>query len=103
MTKKACRPFEVGDFDLLKNPEQAALYLAECYEEGEEMFQLALRDVARAQKGGISGVAETAGLNRTNLYRSLSKTGSPNFKTIKKMVDALGLKMKLSFEPKGLT
>ena len=102
MSRKASVPFDFsGRDELLKDPKQAALYLEECYIEGNmELFQEALRDVAKAQKGGVKAVAEAAGLNRTNLYRALSKDGKPNIETIQRFVDALGFTMKVSFEPK---
>lgn len=102
MSRKASKPFDFsGLHELLKDPEQAGLYLEECYIDGDmELFQEALRHVAKAQKGGVKAVAEAAGLNRTNLYRSLAKGGKPNSETISKFVDALGYKMKVSFEPK---
>lgn len=99
MNNPASKPFAVSELNFLQDPEQAALYLAECYEESEALFQLALRDVAKARKGGIAGVARAAGLNRTNLYRALSKTGKPNTATLRKMIDALGFTMKVRFEP----
>lgn len=102
MTNKASKPFDFSGLnEILKDPEQAALYLEDCYIEGDmALFQEALRDVAKAQKGGVKAVAEAAGLNRTSLYRSLSKDGKPNSETISKFVDALGFTMKVSFEPK---
>ncbi len=53
MTKKASRPFDFSIRDeLLKDPEHAALYLEECLIDGDmELFQAALKDVAKAQGG----------------------------------------------------
>lgn len=102
MTSKPSRPFDFSGLDeLLKDPKHAAAYLEDCYIEGEfELFQEALKRVAKAQKGGVKAVAEAAGLNRTSLYRSLSKEGKPNAETIRKFVDALGYKMHVTFIPK---
>ncbi len=101
MSNKPSRPFEVHKMNFLQDPEQVALYLEESYEEGgEELFQLALRNVAKAQEGGVKGVAKAAGLNRENLYRALSKNGNPQSKTVRKILDALGIEVKMSFVPK---
>jgi probable addiction module antidote protein len=95
------KPFKIHDLSFLKDPEQAALYLEECYAEGDnELFQAALKDVAKAQEGGLKAVAEAAGLNRENLYRALSKNGNPQSKTIQKVLAAVGIEAKMTFVPK---
>lgn len=88
------KPFDFSLRDeLLRDPENAAIYLAECLEDGDmELFQEALRHVAKAQEGGVKGVAEHANLNRENLYRALSKNGKPQLETISKMLSAMGLR-----------
>ncbi|MAI19225.1 MAG: putative addiction module antidote protein [Marinovum sp.] len=94
-------PFNGHELNFLQDPEQVALYLEESYAEGgEEQFQIALKTVAKAQEGGVKGVAANAGLNRENLYRALSKGGNPQSKTIKKMLDALGIEVQMRFVPK---
>ena len=57
---------------------------------------LAMRDVAEAY-GGLSAVAQEAGINRESLYRSLSPKGNSTLKTILAVMKAVG--MKLSVEP----
>src|SRR5262245_50790080 len=59
----------------LKDIEYAAGYLTAALEEGDDVFLLALRDVAQA-RGGVSALAETARLNRENLYDMLSREGN---------------------------
>jgi probable addiction module antidote protein len=54
----------------------------------------ALGDVARAK--GMSQIAEAAGLGRESLYKALSAGGNPEFATILKVVQALGLRLKVS-------
>ena len=87
-------PFDFSLRDrLLRNPENAALYLAECLEDGNmELFQAALRHVAKAQEGGVRAVAKNADLNRESLYKALSKDGKPQLATVSKMLSALGLR-----------
>jgi probable addiction module antidote protein len=91
----ASRPFDFSFRDeLLRDPENAALYLAEFLETGDmELFQEGLRHVAKAQEGGVRAVAEQANLNRESLYRSLSKKGKPQMETVTKMLSALGLRL----------
>jgi probable addiction module antidote protein len=88
------RPFDFSFRDeLLRDPENAALYLAEFLEEGNmELFQEALRNVAKAQEGGVSAVAKQADLSRENLYKALSKKGKPQMETVTKMLSAMGLR-----------
>lgn len=89
------RLFDFEKYDnLLRDPENAASYLAEFLESGDmELFQEGLRHVAKAQEGGMQGVADQAQLNRQNLYRALSKSGKPKMETVNKMLAALGLRM----------
>ncbi len=75
----------------------AAGYLTASFDEGEEAFLLALKDVAEA-RGGIGSLAKTTALNREGLYAVLSKNGNPRLSTLSAIMDALG--MKLEFSPK---
>ena len=88
-------PFDFSLRDkLLRDPENAALYLAGCLEDGDiELFQEALRNVAKAQEGGVRAVARQGTLNRENLYKALAKEGNPKLATISKMLSALGLRL----------
>ncbi len=97
MTKKASRPFDFSTRDeLLKNHEYAALYLEECLIDGDlELFQAALRDVAKAQ-GGMQALAKEAELNRESLYRALSKKGKPQMETMTKVLSALGMRFSVT-------
>lgn len=58
-----------------------------------DLFQEAMRHVAKAQEGGIKAVAEQANLGRESLYKSLSRTGNPQMATINKMLAALGMRL----------
>ena len=80
----------------LKDPKEAAAYLEAALEEGDEkLLLLALRNVAEAH--GMAKVAKKAHLNRESLYRTLSKRGNPELKTLKAILGALGFR--LSLEP----
>lgn len=95
---KPSRPFDFDRYDeLLRDPENAAVYLAEFLESGDmDLFQEALRHVAKAQAGGLAGVAEQADLNRGSLYKSLSKNGKPQFETLAKILAAMGLQFTIT-------
>lgn len=86
---------------LLKDVEQATLYLKVALEEYEidgdsAAFLLALRNVAEA-RGGITELANKSHLNRQNLYRVLSGKGNPTFQTLDAILHGLGFR--LSIEP----
>ena len=81
----------------LRTPEEMAAYLEACIEEadGDAAFiAKALGDIARAQ--GMTQVARDSGLSRESLYKALSGERSPSFRTILKVVTALGLKLSAS-------
>ena len=78
----------------LRTPEEMAAYLEACLEEagGNAAFiAKALGDIARAK--GMAQVARDSGLSRESLYKALSGERSPDFDTILKVVEALGLKL----------
>jgi len=78
----------------LRTPEEMAAYLEACFEEasGDAAFiAKALGDIARAK--GMAQVARDSGLSRESLYKALSGDRSPDFDTILKVMDALGLKL----------
>ncbi|SKA72358.1 probable addiction module antidote protein [Thiothrix eikelboomii] len=76
----------------LSTPEDMQAYLDACMEEGDPaLIAAALGDIARAR--GMSELARDTGLARESLYRSLSGQGNPEFSTILKVIDALGLRL----------
>ncbi len=78
----------------LRTPEEMAAYLEACLEEsdGDAAFiAKALGDIARAK--GMSQVAKDSGLSRESLYKALSGERSPDFETILRVVNALGIKL----------
>jgi len=82
--------------DYLVTPEDVIAYLNAAIEENDPMLlQAALGDVARAR--GMTQVARDAGLGRESLYKSLRTDSSPSFRTIAKVVNALGVR--IVFEP----
>jgi len=72
-------------------------YLNAAIEDGnQEVFLLALRDVAEAR--GISEVARIAHLNRENVYRILSAKGNPQLSSLRALLHSLGLKLTIEME-----
>lgn len=76
----------------LETEEDIVAYLNAALEEGDPaLVVVALGDIARAK--GMSQIAREAGVGRESLYKALSPTGNPEFATILKVVDALGLRL----------
>jgi probable addiction module antidote protein len=86
----ATKPWDVSEH--LRTDTDMAAYLDAVLEDGDPaLIVAALGDVARAK--GMTEIAKTAGLGRTNLYKALSPNGRPEFATVLKIVRALGLKL----------
>ena len=84
--------YEWNPSEHLETREQMAHYLEAALEEGNSsVIAAALGDIARSK--GMSSIAESTGLGRESLYKSLSEEGNPEFSTVLKVVDALGLKL----------
>jgi probable addiction module antidote protein len=67
-------------------------YLEAALHDGDPaVVTAALGDIARAQ--GMTRVARRAGLGRESLYKALSAKGNPEFGTVLKVVEALGLEL----------
>ena len=78
----------------LRTPKEMAAYLEACLEEADgnaAFIAKALGDIARAK--GMAQVARDSGLSRESLYKALSGERNPDFDTILKVVEALGLKL----------
>lgn len=80
----------------LKNAENAAAYVEAAIEEGDPAGILqALRNVAEA-RGGVARIAEKTGLNREALYRTLSRRGNPQLKSLAAILGATGLRLSVT-------
>jgi probable addiction module antidote protein len=76
----------------LKTDADMAAYLEAALEENDPgLITAALGDIARAK--GMTQIAKKAGLGRESLYKALSVDGNPEFSTVLKVVEALGLKL----------
>ena len=80
--------------DHLQSEEAMSLYLEACFEEDPgdgSLIRAALGDLARAR--GMSQLAKDTGLTREGLYKALAPDGNPEFATVVKVVNALGLRL----------
>ena len=79
--------FDASEY--IENEEDAIAYLNAAAETGDPaLLQAAIGDIAKAR--GMGQIAKEAGVGRESLYKSLNKEGNPSFRTIVKVVDALG-------------
>lgn len=84
------KPYELAR---LRDPETAAAYLSiAARDDDPAAFLQALKIVTEAM-GGISKMAARAGLNRQQLYRTLSKDGNPEFRSLMKILVASGMRL----------
>ena len=80
----------------LKDSKNAAAYIEAAIKEGDSGDLLhALRNVAEA-RGGIARIAEKTGLNREALYRTLSRRGNPQLKSLAAILGATGLRLSVT-------
>jgi probable addiction module antidote protein len=90
-------PYEDGLKNQLTDPTEAVAYLNAALEENDqEVFLLALRDVAEAR--GFSQLAKETQLNRENLYRMLSNKGNPQLSSLNAILKSLGLRLAVEIE-----
>ena len=90
----ACRAYEEGSDERLKNPEHAVGYLNAILQENDpDLLLLGLRDLARAY--GFTHIAESTGLNRESLYKTLSKGRNPRIGTVMDILSAMGCRIRL--------
>jgi probable addiction module antidote protein len=75
------------------DPDLAVDLLNDILADGDQgELLIALRQMSKAF-GGMSGVAETANLNATQLYRTLSEQGNPELRSLQAILHAMGLRL----------
>ncbi len=96
------KKYEDWLFEKLKDHDQAVAYLNDALEESlkgdeesQQLFLVALRNVAEAQ-GGIGALAKKARVGRESLYKTLSGAGNPKWHTLVSLCLAMGLNLRLS-------
>lgn len=90
------KPFDAADY--LETDEDIAGYLTEALAtQDTAVIARALGAVARAR--GMTRIARDTGLSRESLYRALSTEGNPEFATVIRIIEAIGLR--LMVEPRS--
>jgi probable addiction module antidote protein len=83
---------QYNPFDYLETQEEINEYLTDAFtDEDPRLFLTALGYLAK--KKGMADIAKITGLNRENLYKTLSGNGNPRFSTVVKVSKALGVKL----------
>jgi probable addiction module antidote protein len=78
--------------DHLETKEDIAAYLEAALEDGDpSLVVAALGDIARSK--GMTQIARETGLGRESLYNALSLDGNPEFATVLKVLQVLGLRL----------
>ncbi len=76
-----------------EDPAYAVYLLNKILADGEPgELLIALRQMAKAF-GGVTGIAEKANLNPTQLYRTLSEEGNPSLSSLTEILKAMGLRL----------
>jgi probable addiction module antidote protein len=95
MAKKKERTSTYDSAEYLNSRQAVNAYMEEALETNDPAFiAMALGTIARAR--GMSKVAKKAGLSRESLYKALSTGGNPEFGTIMRVMQALGLKFRVT-------
>ena len=80
--------------EVINSKEAVKAFLEVALEENDPDFLLrTIGHIARSK--GMTQIAKELNLDRRNLYRSLAPDGNPSFKTVFKLLDILGLQIRL--------
>jgi probable addiction module antidote protein len=91
MGKTKTYPWDAADH--LETTEDIAAYLEAAFEDGDPAVVVAaLGDIARSK--GMTQISRETGLGRESLYKALSSDGNPEFATVLKVMQALGLRLR---------
>jgi len=89
--------FDAAEY--LTTPEAQAEFITAALETGDAAYvRDAIGVVARAR--GMGEIAKAAGLNRESLYRALGTAGNPEFSTMLRVLDALGIALTARAQPR---
>lgn len=90
MTTIETYPWDAADH--LETKEDIIAYLEAAFEDGDpSLVVAALGDIIRSQ--GMVNIAREAGMERESLYEALSIEGNPEFATVLKVLQTLGLRL----------
>jgi probable addiction module antidote protein len=85
-------PWDAADH--LETKEDIIAYLEAALEDGDpSLIIAALGDIARSK--GMTNIASETGLGSENLYKDLLREGNPEFTTVIKILQALGLRFQI--------
>ncbi|MEM9007553.1 MAG: addiction module antidote protein [Cyanobacteria bacterium P01_F01_bin.86] len=85
-------PWDASDH--LETKEDIIAYLEAALEENDpSLVATILGDIARSK--GMTQIASETGLGRESLYKALSTEGNPEFATVLKVLQALGLRLQV--------
>jgi probable addiction module antidote protein len=94
MIKRKTKTLPYDSAEYLGTSESIRAYMEEALVSDDPAFiARALGTVARAR--GMSQIARKTGLSRESLYKALSKEGNPEFATVLRVMQALGLKFSI--------
>lgn len=93
MTIETTSPWDAADY--LNTKADIIAYLEAALEDGDpSLIIAALGDIARSK--GMTYIARETGLGRESLYKALSNNGNPEFTTVLKVINALGLRFQVT-------
>jgi probable addiction module antidote protein len=85
-------PWDASDH--LETKKDIVAYLEAALEDGDpSLIAAALGDIARSK--GMTQIARETGLGRESLYKGLSIEGNPEFTTVIKVLQAIGLRFQV--------
>jgi probable addiction module antidote protein len=97
-TKKKVTFAEYDTAEVIETKEDIIAFLEGAMVENDPEYLLKIiGDISRSK--GMTQVARELGVTRKGLYKSLAPDGNPSFKTVFKLLDLLGLRVRL--EPKS--
>ena len=104
--KTAIKPKEKVTFskwdpaEVIETKEQVIALLEVTLEENDpDFFLKTIGDIARSK--GMAQIARELNLDRKGLYKALAPDGNPSFKTVFKLIDLLGLQIKVEQKSKN--
>jgi probable addiction module antidote protein len=95
MRKNKTRIYDASEY--LTSEKEINAYFEAALEEGDPALVVhALGNIAKAR--GMTEIAHKTGLRRESLYKALSPEGNPEFATVMKVVNALGMKLHAEYD-----
>jgi probable addiction module antidote protein len=83
--------------EIIETKEDVVAFLEAALGENDPDFLLSvIGDIARSK--GMTQIARELGVTRKGLYKSLAPDGNPSFKTVFKLMDILGLRLKMELK-----